>query len=67
MNSIVFTNKPQSLGGHGLNVLIQKYCSEECTQIYQFSLKAKQQKAIQLPKVFLKFVKNLFLFVSSFS
>ena len=29
------------LGGHGFNILIYKYFSEECEQIYQFSLKSK--------------------------
>ena len=46
------------LGGHGFNILIHKYLSEEWEQIYQFSFKVKQQKAIQLPYIFLKFYIN---------
>ena len=30
------------LGGHGFNILIHKYFSEEWEQIYQFSLKRKR-------------------------
>ena len=29
------------LGGHGFNILIYKYFSEEWEQIYEFSLKSK--------------------------
>ena len=37
------------LEGHGFNILIQKYVSEEWKQIYSLVLEAKQQKAIHLP------------------
>ena len=30
------------LGGHGFNILIHKYFSDEREQIYQFSLKSKR-------------------------
>ena len=30
------------LGGHGFNILIHKYFSEELEQIYQFILKSKR-------------------------
>ena len=33
------------LGGHGFNILIHKYFSEEWEQIYQFSLKSKTTEA----------------------
>ena len=30
------------LGGHGFDILVHKYFSEEWEQIYQFSLKSKR-------------------------
>ena len=42
--------------GHGFNILIQKYFSEEWEQIYQCRLKAKQLKVIE---VFFKLIESL--------
>ena len=37
------------LGCRGFNILIQKGISDKLEQIYQFSLKSKQQKSVQPP------------------
>ena len=49
------------LGGHGFNILIYNYFLEEWEQIYiSLVLKAKQQKAIRLPYIFLIFYMDQF-------
>ena len=47
------------LGGHGFNILIHKYFSEEWEQIYHFSLKSKiREGSSDMPYIFLKFYIN---------
>ena len=48
------------LGGHGFNILIRKYFSEEWEQIYQFSLKSKTTEGNSAGIYFLKFFINQF-------
>ena len=47
------------LGGHCFNILIHKYFSKEWEQI-SLVIKAKQQRAIRLSCIFLKFYINQF-------
>ena len=48
------------LGGRGLNILIHKYFSENEGRFIRLVLKVKQQKAIQLQYISLKFYINKF-------
>ena len=48
------------LGGHGFSILNHKFFQRSENRFISLVLKAKQQKAIQLPYIFLKFYINQF-------
>ena len=60
LNSLIFINKPPCFfGSRSFNILTDIFQRNE-NRFISLVLKAKQQKAIQLPYIFLKFYMNQF-------